>query len=163
MNQLSTDNLAELIRRKHQILMQLRDIGLRQEKLVDDSATTALLQLLGAKQHLIGALQMVERGLRPFQVEDPDDRHWRCDADRAACAERAEECRRLLGEVMKLERSQEAKMIERRNEVAEQLRRAGTANQAVGAYALHRGSSRVVDTQDKSLIVGRLDLSSGSS
>lgn len=137
---LATDNLAELIRKKHLILVQLREIGLRQQKLVDESATTPLLQLLGAKQHLIAALQMVERNLRPFQAEDPENRVWRTPADRAACATTAAECQQLLAEVMGLERSQELRMVERRDLVAQQLRRANTAHQAADAYQQHRGS-----------------------
>jgi hypothetical protein len=163
MSIISTDNLAELIRKKHQILTQLRVIGLRQQRLVDETDTTGLLQLLGAKQHLIGALQMVERSLRPFQEEDPEQRQWRSPGDRAACAERAAECQALLCEVMELERTQEAKMIERRDQVAEQLRRAGSAHQAVGAYAQHRGPNRSSASSDSSAVLSRLDLTSGGS
>jgi len=138
MNSLATDNLAALVRKKHQILVQLRDIGHRQAKLIDQSATASLLQLLGAKQHLITALQMVERHLRPFQGEDPEQRQWRSPADRAACAQQAAECQQLLGEVMALEREQEGRMQHRRDQVAAQLKQAGVAREAAGAYGRHR-------------------------
>lgn len=157
MTTLATDNLAELIRKKHQILVQLRDIGLRQQKLVDASATTGLLQLLGAKQHLIGALQMVERNLRPFQAEEPEHRQWRSPADRTACAERAAACQQLLNEVMTLERDQEARMVERRDEVAQQLHRAGAAHQAVDAYARHTSGKRSTQPTQPSTL-SKLDL-----
>lgn len=158
MTKLPTDNLAELIRKKHQILVQLRDIGLRQQKLVEASATTGLLQLLGAKQHLIGALQMVERNLRPFQSDDPEQRQWRNPSDRAACAERANECQQLLSEVMELERSQEARMVQRRDEVAAQLHRAGAAHQAVDAYARHTSSRRPTESTHNVTTNTRLDV-----
>ncbi len=161
MNTLATDNLAELIRKKHQILTQLREIGLRQQKLVDESATVGLLQLLGAKQHLIGALQMVERNLRPFQAEDPEQRQWRTAAERAACAERAAECQQLLSDVMELERRQEARMVERRDQAAEQLQRAGAAHQAVGAYAQYRATARPVGTNHPPIARTRIDLTAG--
>lgn len=137
MSLLATDQLAELIRKKHQILVQLREIGRRQQPLVDDASTNHLLQLLGAKQHLIHALQLVERHLRPFQAEDPEQRQWRSPAERSACAAQAEQCRTLLAEVMELERQQEARMSERRDQVAVQLQQAATAREAAGAYHQH--------------------------
>lgn len=163
MNDLATDNLADLIRKKHQILVQLREIGRRQEKLAEEAATTALLQLLGAKQHLIAALQMVERSLRPFQAEDPDQRIWRSPADRADCAQRATECQQLLREIMDLERSQEARMIERRDQVAAQLKRAGAAHEAVGAYARHRRPQQPYTAASTETLETRLDLTSETS
>lgn len=161
MTTLATDNLAELIRKKHLILVQLRDIGLRQQKLVDESATTALLQLLGAKQHLIAALQMVERSLRPFQAEDPGSRVWRSPADREVCATKAAECQQMLSEVMELERNQEARMVERRDQVAQQLRRANHAHQAVDAYQQHRDPHHRAIVTDMPNADVRLDLLAG--
>ena len=140
MTPIATDNLAALIRKKHQILVQLREIGLRQQALAGE-ATPELLKLLGAKQHLISGLEMVERNLRPYHAEDPESREWRTPSDRAACAQQAQACQVLLGEVMELERQQEQRMAERRDQVASQLRQAGAARDAVGAYGKHQGSS----------------------
>lgn len=159
---LATENLAALIRKKHQILVQLREIGVRQQKLADDSQTTSLLQLLGAKQHLIGALQIVERNLRPFQEEDPEQRTWRTQDERADCARRAQECQQLLAEVMELERQQEAKMVERRDEVIERLRRAGSAQHAATAYGEHRRVAPVANAPVQPTIDSHLDLTSGT-
>lgn len=162
MSSLATDNLAALIRKKHQILMQLREIGLRQQKFVQESQTSSLLQLLGAKQHLIAALQMVERSLRPFQDEDPDQRVWRTANDRADCARRAAECQQLLAEVMEIERQQEAQMIERRDEVTERLRRADSAHQAAAAYGEHRRSAPMPAPTAQDTLEQHLDLTSGT-
>jgi flagellar biosynthesis/type III secretory pathway chaperone len=161
MTNLATDNLAELIRKKHLILVQLRDIGRRQQVLVDQSATTVLLQLLGAKQHLIAALQMVERSLRPYQAEDPESRVWRSPTDREVSATKAAECQQLLSEVMELERDQEARMVERRDEVAQQLRRVNTAHQAADAYQQHRGPQHRTVVSDIPDADVRLDLLAG--
>ncbi|MDA8745545.1 hypothetical protein N9N28_13010 [Rubripirellula amarantea] len=162
MTTLATDNLASLVRKKHQVLVQLREIGLRQQKLVDESATTSLMQLLGAKQHLIAALQMVERSLRPYQSEDPEQRTWRSPTDRATCAEQAAACQRLLAEVMELERTQEARMVERRDQVADQLRRANSAHHAADAYAQQRTPhARSLNSPDETS-ASRLDLTTAS-
>ena len=162
MTALATDNLADLIRKKQQILVQLRDIGLKQQRLVDESATNSLLQLLGAKQHLIAALQLVERRLRPFQAEDPDQRVWRSAEDRQACAMRAEACNQLLAEVMDLERQQEAKMVERRDDTAHKLQRARSARQVVGAYAQQSHAPTPRPVVDQGPTNSSLDLTSGT-
>ncbi len=138
MSPLATDNLAELIRKKHRILVQLREIARRQEDLVGELQASSLLQLLGAKQHLISALQMVERGLRPFQAEDPESRQWRSEQDRATCAVQSEACRELLAQVMDLEKQHEMRIAQRRDEVASQLQQASAAREAVDAYGQHR-------------------------
>lgn len=163
MTSLATDNLAQLIRKKHQVLLQLREIGMRQQQAVEEKATSSLLQLLGAKQHLIAALQMVERNLRPYQAEDPESRTWRTPEDRAACARQQAECQRLLTEVMELERNQEAKMVERRDQVAAQLRRANTAHQATSAYSQHRMPHKPAPISGPTDVASSLDLTSGGS
>lgn len=137
MTRLATDNLAELVAKKHQLLLQLRDVGRRQEQLVEGNPHP-LLQLLAAKQHLINGLQLVERHLRPFQQEDPESRVWRSPADRERTAHLAEECRVLLEEVMQCERDQEQRILERRNQVAAQLKQADKAHHAADAYRQYR-------------------------
>jgi len=138
MSQLPTDNLASLIRKKHQILVQLRSIGQKQQATSEDSAVAAMLQLMGAKQHLINALELVERNLRPYQTEDPELRVWRTPEDRANCAKQAQECTSLLAEVMELEKNQEQRMVDRRNDVAKQLQQSTASRDAAGAYHQHR-------------------------
>ncbi len=141
MIRIATDNLTDLIRKKHQILVQLREIGRKQQQLTGESQAANLLQLLGAKQHLITALQMVERNLRPFQTEDPDTRQWRCPEDRQQCAEQSTACQKLLAEVVEIEKQQEIRMTQRRNEVAAKLQQAGAAREAANAYSLHAAQS----------------------
>lgn len=137
MARLATDNLADLISKKHQLLFQLRDIGRRQQQLVDGNPHP-LLQLLAAKQHLISGLQLVERHLRPFQSDDPEARVWRSAQERERTARLADECGDLLAEVMQQERDQERVILERRNQVAAQLRQVDRAHQAADAYRQHR-------------------------
>jgi hypothetical protein len=138
MSRIATDTLADLIVKKHQLLVQLREVGLKQAALVEENPQP-LLQLLAAKQHLITGLQLVERHLRPFQQEDPDARVWRSPTDRERCALLAEECRVLLAEVVQQERDQETRILERRNQVAAQLQQARGAQHAADAYRQYRG------------------------
>ena len=143
MTTLPTDNLAELIHRKHQVLLQLREVGHRQIEIVDRHEISSLLQLLAAKQQLISALQTVERELAPYRDEDPDRRQWRSIEDRTRCAEEASACNELLSEIVHLEKRSEEKMATRRNQVATQLQEVHSAARARGAYAAHRDHAQL--------------------
>lgn len=134
MTHLPTDQLAELMDRKLACLSQLREIGRRQAALIADGDLTELLRLLAAKQHLIGALQGVERALVPFRDEQPEARQWRSAEARARCARKASLCRQLLAEIVEQEKAGEARLAQRRDDVAQQLNQVHSARRARGAY-----------------------------
>ena len=130
----STELLGELIRRKHVVLVQLRDIGRRQMDLVTSGEIAALLTLLASKQTLIADLQNLERGLKPFFAENPETRVWRSPAERAECARLADECNALLEEVVRMEKLGAEQMDARKNEVAAQLQQVHAAAHVRNAY-----------------------------
>jgi hypothetical protein len=134
----STEQLAELIRRKHQVLMQLRDVGRRQTDLAASGNIASLLKLLAAKQQLIATLQTLEHDLKPYYTEDPERRVWKSPQDRADCAQQVIECNAMLEEIVRLEKLGAEKITVRRNEVAEQLQQVHSAAQVRGAYEAHR-------------------------
>ena len=138
MKTLPTTLLADLIRRKHEVLVELCELGLRQQEIVERGETTALLQLLAAKQKMIGLLHQVERELAPFHAEHADDRVWPSAEARAQCARQADECNRLLEKIVALERLSADRMTVRRNDVAAQLRQVYAAGQARQAYEAQR-------------------------
>lgn len=137
---LETEQLADLIRKKHQVLVQLREIGRRQAGLVSNGEITALLKLLAAKQHLIVALQTLERELKPYYAENPDHRVWNSPADRTQCAQLASECNTMLEEIVAIEKQGAEQMDARKQEVAEQLQQAHTAANVRNAYQAQRRS-----------------------
>lgn len=136
----ATEQLAELIRQKHAILVQLRDIGLRQTDLVSSGEITSLLKLLAGKQQLIVGLRELERNLKPFYGQHPDARTWRSPADRACCAQLASECNTLLEEIVALEKHSAEQMDIRKNEVAVQLQQVHAASHVRNAYQTQRRS-----------------------
>jgi hypothetical protein len=133
-----TERLTELIKKKHAVLAQLRDVGRRQMDLVNGGDVAALLALLGAKQQLIAGLQALEQDLTPYYAEDPDRRVWPSPQHRAACARQAAECNAMLEEIVAMEKRGAEKMTVRRNEVAEQLQQAHAATQIASAYEANR-------------------------
>ncbi|MEM1304536.1 MAG: hypothetical protein AAGG46_06550 [Planctomycetota bacterium] len=138
---LPTENLARLIGQKRQVLVRLHEVGRQQQRLVESGDVATLLKLLAAKQRLLAALQQVERQLAPHHAEDPEQRVWPSPKHRAACAAEAAECSRLLSEVMEMEKSQESVMVERRDNLAGQLRTAHAAHAAHAAYQTHAKST----------------------
>jgi hypothetical protein len=134
----TTDQLAELIRCKHQVLLQLRDLGQRQAELVAAGDTGSLLKLLAVKQRLIAAIQALERDLAPYYEEDPEQRSWPTADSRQRCAQQAAECNALLQEIVRLEKASAEAMTVRRNEVAEQLHQVHAAAHVRSAYEAQR-------------------------
>ena len=134
MNTLDTDNLADLINKRHRCLTQLRDLGRKQAELIATGEMGPLLRLISVKNQLITALQTVEQELSPYHIQDPEQRVWPSAEARAQCASQADACRELLAEVMDLERQNEMNMVQRRDHVAQQLQAAQAAGTARGAY-----------------------------
>ena len=130
----STEQLAALIAQKHEVLVQLRAVGVRQTDLVAGGEVAALLKLLAAKQHLITRLQELEGELKPYYAGDPDKRVWRSPDERVRCAKQAGECNALLEEIVRFEKLGAEKMNERKNEVAQQLNQVHAAAHVRNAY-----------------------------
>jgi len=137
-NLLSTTALADLIGQRHRCLLQLHELGQKQAELIAVGEMGPLLRLISAKNQLIAALQSIELALAPYHAQNPEQREWPSTEARACCAQQAETCRQLLEEVMKLERQNEQNMIERRDQVASQLKTAQAAGTARGAYQAHQ-------------------------
>ena len=134
MTNFATDLLADLIRRKHECLIELRDLARQQDSLIHGDNMNQLLQLLGVKQRLLEILQQVERDLTPFREEDPDTRTWRSSADRERCAQQLHLCEALLAEIVQQEKQSETQLRLRRDETASQLQGFHSAHAARGAY-----------------------------
>jgi hypothetical protein len=130
-----TDLLTELIRRRHDKLLELRNLSRLQMEHARAGETNALLGVLAAKQALLAELQETDRRLDPFRAQDPEARHWRTPADRRRCQETASACAALLGEIMLLEKHSEADMLRRRDEASRQLQGAHVGDQARQGYA----------------------------
>ncbi len=145
----STEQLAALIDRKHACLVQLRELGGQQMRLVEGGDMGELLGVLAAKQQLIQRLQQIEGELEPYRAEDPERRCWASAEARARCANQAEACAALLDEILTQEKQSESRLTVRRDEVARRLQGAHSATQARSAY-----------TQQSGPASGLLDLSS---
>ena len=142
--------LSAHIQQKHELLVQLRDIGLRQLELIAAGDMNQLLRVLSAKQRLLGILQSIERSLDPFRSDDPARREWKSTGDRHKCAETVRSCEALLRTIVEQERKSESQMIVRRDEMARRL------NAIQHAAEIHRAYAG-----DAASLVVQLDLSQG--
>jgi hypothetical protein len=127
--------LAELVVKKHDLLVQLRDAGARQMELIAAGDMAHLLKLLSTKQRLLNGLQDVERQLNPFRQQDAGQRMWASESERQRCSHTASQCEALLAEVVEHERQSELCLIAHRDRVAIQLDGLQQAAQARRAYA----------------------------
>lgn len=129
-----TDQLAELLERRHACLSQVAYLSRRQVELIDGGDLGTLLKILAGKQQLLGDLHAIERGLDPFRHQQPDERHWPNPAARERCARLASESDRLLGEIFQLEQRSAGGLQQRRDAAAERLQGLHSAQEARGAY-----------------------------
>jgi hypothetical protein len=136
----NTRQLAELVEQKHACLVQLLEIGARQEELIQAGDMTQLLRVLTSKHSLIAALQRIERDLTPFRDQDPQTRVWSSAEARADCAEKAALCRELLDDVVRQEKFNESLLLKQREAVADRLGQVHAAARASGAYRMHARS-----------------------
>ena len=135
MSHADTDLLLRCVRRKHDCLVQLRELGAQQCSVVDGGEVGDLLRLLGAKQQLITHLQEIEQELLPFRQDDPDARVWRDPAERVACRRLLGTCEELFRAILEDERLAEETLRARRDESLRRLSASRAADAARGAYA----------------------------
>lgn len=140
---MDTHVLAELVHRKRDCLRQLAELVRRQQPLIEAEEMAHLLDLLAAKQRLVGELEGIERQLRPFAREKADERRWTSDAERDRCAAELDDCQRLLDEILARETRSEAELSRRRDHVHERLEGNHRAYQARQAYTGGGANSQV--------------------
>jgi len=134
-----TDRLDQLVRCKHAVLTQLRDLARKQLKLADKQDAAPMLSLLAVKQQLLDQLVGIEAALDPFRSQDPQQRRWRSDEARARCAETSQQCQTLLQEVMDLDR-RGAEVLRARQ--AQHKAKIDSAHQAANAHTAYTAHNR---------------------
>jgi hypothetical protein len=137
-----TDLLAELVDRRHAVLLALRDLTRRQFAHAGAGETTALLGVLASKQSLLEELQATDRRLDPYREQDPEARRWRTPDDRRRCQQAAAGCTALLSEIVLLEERSAADLVRRRDQAAERLQGVHAADTARAAYARPTSTGR---------------------
>lgn len=147
----NTNQLAELMAQKHELLTQLCALGKRQLELINGNELALLMRVLSAKQNVLSTLHEVQRALDPYREQSPDARRWSSAAAREQCAQLAAHCDQLLVEVVRLEKQSESQLVLRRDDAAERLQGVHAAAFARGAYAA-----------DNVPVISQLDLSSGN-
>lgn len=139
MKELSSETLADLIAKRRHCLVKLRDLGRKQSELIASGEMGPLLRSFSAKNQWIVAVQTIEKELAPYHEQNPSERVWASEERRSQCADQATECKDLLDEIMKLERQNEQRMTERRDQVANQLQAAHAAGTVRTAYQAQQG------------------------
>ena len=132
---MSTQQLAQLIDAKFEVLRQLQTVARRQLQVIGEEDLGTLLAVLSAKQRVLEVLGKLDAQLAPYREDDPEQRRWNSAGDRERCRLQAERCELLLRELLCLEKQAEAAMLTRRGAVAGQLRNLEQSAEAGRAYA----------------------------
>ena len=132
---LNTENLAELIGRKHRCLIQLRELGRRQAALISSGDLGELLRMFAGKQRLIDQLQEIERNLDPFRAQPSQSRIWASAGVRNQCGDLVEQSQRLLDEILEQEEHNESALRLKREAAAAKLQSLQVTKHAKTAYA----------------------------
>lgn len=132
---MTTQLLTTLLDRKHDHLVQLRDLGARQLEQIDAGDMTTLLKILAAKQRLLADLQTIDRELDPFRGESPEARTWRSETERQRTAQLMTRCQLLFSEIVSQEREAESRLVVQRHDAEQQLRGMHVASHAQHAYS----------------------------
>jgi hypothetical protein len=140
---MSTRLLTSLIDRKHAMLTQLRELSRVQVRLVGAGDWATLMRVLSAKGRLIEAVRDLERQLDPFRDQTPDSRSWPDERDRSHCRDVADQCVRLLADVVRLEKESETELVRRRDLAAEELDGIRASAAVRGAYAANSESTSI--------------------
>lgn len=135
MNPQQTMVMAELIRKRRDVMVGILKASIAQEQALGDGLIEPLVARLNDKQTLIEDLRDLQEQLKPFADQTPEDREWPSEVDRENCRRAIEETERLQGAILEIDARCERVMIERRNEIFDSLNRATDAATVAKAYA----------------------------
>lgn len=129
-----TEQLAQLVLLKHELLSQLCELARRQLQIIAADDVDRLMSLLAEKQKLLHQLQRVERTLDPFRQQDAEARQWPSPEARRRCQVIAERANALLGELLQLEKQAEGQLVQAHAHTARELEHSTQAIAARNAY-----------------------------
>ncbi|MEW4562233.1 hypothetical protein AB1K70_06885 [Bremerella sp. JC770] len=131
-----TDQLVQLIDKKHEVLTQLLTLSQYQLRLAGHSDhIDDLMRVLVAKQTLIERLTNIDRTMDPFRQQNPDARVWRSASERTQCSQKAKHCEVLLTELKQLEQKSTEIVTTHRDEISKLLQETHTAADSASAYS----------------------------
>lgn len=140
-----TDLLVDLAARRRHCLVQLHELSRRQLELIENEDISTLLNVLAAKQRLLGELHELERGMDPFRGQEPEQRRWRNPEARQRCAELITDSQTLFAEIIAQEKQGELRMQAHRDQAASRLQGAHAGTQARSAYSAEAKGARRLD------------------
>lgn len=143
--------LSSLVDQRWLTLRELKEISSRQMDAIRGSRMGELMRLLSDKQQPLHRLAALAEQLRAAQRDDPHERCWESDAQRARCRQQQEECEQMHLELLAIEAECETALQQSRDSLQQRLERVDGGRTAANGYAR---SDQVFTTG------GRLDLSS---
>ncbi|PQO26738.1 hypothetical protein C5Y96_19840 [Blastopirellula marina] len=130
-----TDQLVQLIDKKHEVLTQLLTLSQYQLRLAGHSDyIDDLMRVLAAKQTLIERLTYIDRTMDPFRQQNPETRVWRSASERTQCSQKAQQCEVLLTELKEIEQKSTEVVATHRDEISRMLQETHASADSASAY-----------------------------
>lgn len=148
---MDADTLTDLVERRHQVLLELLELGDRQADAVRHNRMSELLEILNRKQVPLETLGRLSDALREAVTDDPGQREWASPQARAACRQLNEACEQMLQRLMRQEAEAETELASARDALDQELAVGEGKRRAAGGYSAAAGTPTTG---------GRIDLSS---
>ncbi len=129
-----TQMLAALMQRKRHCLEQLHALGKQQLACIEQHDIDGLFQLLDTRHKWLQAFERIEECLKPFRNQEPSQRHWPDQQQRAQCRADQDACQQLLSQIAACEERGRALLQSQCDEMALQLRQLNGGRVAAAEY-----------------------------
>ncbi|MDR1385157.1 MAG: hypothetical protein LBJ67_15105 [Planctomycetaceae bacterium] len=151
-----TKRFFQLVRKKHEWLIRIRECSRRQLQYVGEENLGALLELLAAKQKLLLEIEGVDKELAIYRVDDPEERVWSSPEIRRQCRETVTQCDTLIREILDTDGLAEQQLTEKKEAAGRQLKQLDNSARVQKAYRQQKKSVNFSNTK----ALYRIDLNS---
>ncbi|MCL2624058.1 MAG: hypothetical protein FWD31_10370 [Planctomycetaceae bacterium] len=150
-----SEHLYQLIGQKLERLEQLYACSSNQMQYLEMEEMGAILEILAEKQHLLIAIEGIDRQIAQYHVDDPEERVWPSPEMRQECRDRVSRCDQLIRETLECDRMAEQRLIDKKNDAKSRLLQFSDTAHVQGVYRRQK-----TQTTPPPAVV-RIDLGSG--
>ena len=137
-----SESLFQLVRQKLGYLEKLYDCSGSQLQYVEQENMEALLELLAHKQRLLIEIEGIDRQIKTYHVDDPEQRVWPSPQMREACREAIASCDDFARKTLGIDRIAERRLAEKKKAACEQLQQFENKARVQNAYQQQNKRSR---------------------
>ncbi|MDR1491586.1 MAG: hypothetical protein LBT05_02515 [Planctomycetaceae bacterium] len=135
-----TEQFFQLIQKKRERLICIRELSQRQLQYVGEENLGALLELLAAKQRLLIEIEGVDKHLAKYREDDPEKRVWSSPEMRQQCRETAAQCDILIRKILEIDGLAGRQLTEKKEAAGRSLKQLDNSARVQNAYRQQKKS-----------------------